>query len=250
MPHDSLLGWGAAAFGAGLISFFSPCVAPLLPGYLGYLTTTRAGAGETVDASRVARPSRGAYLFIAGFSCAFVALGLLSGLAGSLVAGYQSVISTLAGIIMLIMGAFLLGLLPKQAMVTLMRDWRPRLDPLRTKQLGSVGGFVLGVVFAAGWTPCVGPMLAAILAVASVTGSTARAGLLLVIYSAGFAIPLLAIAYGWSGGSSLSKRIMRHYDLIARISGALLLIVGLIYIAGFATIFAVWAQRLASVFGL
>src|SRR6476660_9586956 len=156
------LGALLAIFAGGLLSFFSPCVAPLAPGYIGYLSgrSVRAEAGGG-DAAVVAQRSSAVVsaLFIGGFSATFILLGLLSGAFGSFLVAYRPVMETLAGIVMVAMGAFLLDLLPKSVTGLLMREGRLHLAPNAMAGLGVAAPVALGAVFAAGWTPCVGPVL-------------------------------------------------------------------------------------------
>ena len=251
-------GAGAAlvAFVGGLLSFFSPCVAPLVPGYIGFLSgtavrqpvTMASGAGSAqpaVAASVMRTPAaRSTLLFVGGFSCAFVTLGLLSAGFGSLLSAYQPVMETLAGIVMLAMGAFLLGLLPRGLAESLMREGRLRLAPGRLGVLGGAAPFALGVVFAAGWTPCIGPVLAAILVFVGASANTGQGALLLAFYSLGFALPFLAVGLGWSAGLSALGWVKRYGHRVSQVSGVVLVLVSVIYLTGQVSVFAAWAQRL------
>jgi len=259
------VGWGVAlaTFAGGLVSFFSPCVAPLVPGYIGYLSGASlrpAGEGGRAaevpampvsPAARLLALRRGpavapSLLFVGGFSAAFVALGLLSASFGGLLLAYRPVMETLAGIVMLAMGAFLLDLLPKGLTEALLREGRLHLRPRALSGLGVGAPFALGVVFAAGWTPCIGPVLASILLYVGATGSPAAGGLLLGAYSLGFALPFLAVGLGWSAGLGMLGFARRYGPIISKISGVALLAVGLLYLSGHAEFFAQWAPRLAA----
>jgi cytochrome c-type biogenesis protein len=247
MPGVAALGWnsGLAAFGAGIVSFFSPCVAPLVPGYIGYLSGASAlqPGGAAVAGWRL----RGnpavpvCLLFIAGFSAAFIALGLLAASFGSLLVAYRPVLETVAGIVMVVMGAFLLNLLPRAWMQALMRE---RRLPAPARALGGVAPFGLGVIFAAGWTPCIGPVLGSILLYASATSSAGSGAALLAIYAVGFALPFLAVGLGWSVGLRALGWLKQHGHVVTVISGVALILVGLIYLTGQVTQFSIWAQHL------
>jgi cytochrome c-type biogenesis protein len=242
MASGAAIGIGTllAAFGAGLVSFFSPCVAPLIPGYIGYLSGSSLQAEKVKDSNR--RPLLPCLLFVAGFSLAFVALGVLSASAGRLVAAYSPVLETIAGIVMIGMGAFLLNWLPRPVMEWLSRERRLHLDGPRLQRIGVLAPVALGVVFAAGWTPCIGPVLGAILLVVSSSGQIGTGFLLLLVYSLGFALPFLAIGLGWSTSLRLMGWMRRHAQAVSTVTGVALIVFGILYLTGWVTIFAQWAQ--------
>ncbi|HEX6818353.1 MAG TPA: cytochrome c biogenesis protein CcdA [Ktedonobacterales bacterium] len=250
--HSVGLGVLLAAFAGGLLSFFSPCVAPLIPGYIGYLSGTTLSPSEkeiapTQRADWLHNPAlRASALFATGFSAAFIALGLLSASLGGLLTAYKPVMETIAGILMLAMGAFLLELLPAPMNRLLLREGRLHLAPTAASRLGVAAPFALGLVFAAGWTPCIGPVLGAILAYVGVSGSITTAGLLLSVYSLGFAVPFLAVGLGWSASLTLLRLAKRYGLIISRLSGIALVLVGVLYLTGHAETFALWARQLGS----
>lgn len=254
------------AFAGGLVSFFSPCVAPLAPGYISYVTSLANREGETDGASlaltggpgpaaisaplglraRLTGPAAvGSLLFVAGFSVAFVALGLVAGSFSVLVAAYRPVMMTVAGIIMLAMGAFLLGLLPQQVSFTLLREARLRLSQQALRRWGLAAPFALGVVFAAGWTPCIGPVLASILASVGASGDAGQGSVLLSAYSLGFAAPFLAIGLGWSASLRALGWAKRYSGTISKVSGVVLILVSLLYLTGEVSVISAWAQHFA-----
>ncbi|HUY79437.1 MAG TPA: cytochrome c biogenesis protein CcdA [Ktedonobacterales bacterium] len=257
------------AFAGGLVSFFSPCVAPLAPGYISYVTSlanrqgTIDGEGQSQlamvsgqSAQTVALPmtlrtrltgpaATGSLLFVAGFSAAFVALGLVLGEFSVLLAAYRPVMETIAGIIMLAMGAFLLGLLPQQVTFTLMREARLRVSQRAARRWGLAAPFALGVVFAAGWTPCIGPVLASILAYVGASGDAGQGTLLLAVYSLGFALPFLAIGLGWSASLRALGWAKRYSGVISKGSGVVLILVSLLYLTGEVSVISAWAQHFA-----
>lgn len=252
MPATGPLGWdvGLIAFVAGIASFFSPCVAPLVPGYVGYLSGTTALGDDGEAVGRVGLVDRGtlraSLLFVAGFSVAFVAMGLVAASFGSLLVAYRPVLETVAGIAMLAMGAFLLNLLPRPWTEFLTREWRFSAPG------GVVSGaapFGLGLLFAAGWTPCIGPVLGSILVYAGASGSLGLGAMLMVLYSLGFAVPFLAVGLGWSVGLRALGWMKRHGELVTRLSGAALVIVGLLYLTGQVAEISIWAQHLGPKLG-
>lgn len=266
------------AFLGGLVSFFSPCVCPLIPAYLSYLSgvTRPAGAAlspssratsdtaggavaqmqtaahTSVSASALASAHASAesraialtsILFVGGFSLAFVALGMLIASFGVLFAAYKLVIETVVGGIMLLMGMFLLGFVPRSWSAVLLRERRFYLPTTVVQRLGPVAPFALGGLFALGWTPCIGPILAAILGYVGAAGTIAGGALLLAVYSLGFAIPFLALGIGWSAGLRNFRWMARHGRAIELASGVALVLVGLLYVSGQASTFAIWAQH-------
>jgi cytochrome c-type biogenesis protein len=235
------------------VSFFSPCVAPLVPGYIGYLSgaapAIQPGGAVALDGrgaagSRTAA-MRATLLFVGGFSATFMLLGLATASVGRLVVAYRPVLETLAGIVMLAMGAFLLGLLPRPVMLALLGERRIHLPESAARRLRSAGPFALGVVFGAGWTPCIGPVLAAILVYVGAAADRGAGLALLALYSLGFAIPFIAVGLGWSQSVRALGWAKRHARAISIVSGVALVAVGLLYLAGQGELFAVWAQHLA-----
>jgi cytochrome c-type biogenesis protein len=247
------------AFVAGILSFFSPCVAPLVPGYVGYLCGAALRAdGDAAGSARAGTRQEGgrlatlrhnpalqpSLLFVAGFSAAFIALGLISTSFGRLIAAYRPVLETLAGIVMIVMGAFLLNLLPRGLTALLLRERRAHIsvEPGAGRGLAAFG---LGVVFAAGWTPCIGPVLASILVYASASADRGAGAALLAFYSLGFALPFLAVGLGWSASLRALGWLRRHGQVVSTVTGVALLVVGVVYLAGQSTIFAQLAQQMA-----
>ncbi len=252
MAGVASIGWsvGAAAFVAGVLSFFSPCVAPLVPGYIGYLSGRSAQGQAPADALSTAgsggRAARVCLLFVAGFSVAFVALGLVAAWFGALLAAYRLVLETVAGVVMIVLGAFLLNLLPRAWMWALVREWRLPLAPRALAGLGRLAPFALGMVFAAGWTPCIGPVLGSILLYVGSTGSAGAGTALLGAYALGFALPFLAVGLGWSAGLRALGWLKRYGQIVTIVSGVALILVGLVYVTGQVEQLAVWAQRIAA----
>lgn len=242
------IGTAFFAFAGGIVSFFSPCVAPLVPGYIGFLSGTVASTDGTSTAGslgvrRINPVILATLVFVAGFSVAFIALGLLAGSMGLIFKAYQPVMQTIAGIVMVVMGAFLLGLLPRALSDWLMREGRMQLSPDRIGRLGMAAPFALGIVFAAGWTPCIGPVLAPILAFVSASASSVDGAILLTLYTIGFALPFLAVGLGWSTGLRAMGWVKRYGHTISLISGGVLVVVGILYLTGEVALFSAWAQQ-------
>lgn len=225
------------AFGAGVLSFASPCVLPLVPAYIAHL------AGRTLDkedASR-ARTVLHAMLFVLGFSLIFVALGASVGLVGFLV---QDVIKSLpfrivAGTVLVAMGLHMAGVVRINA---LYRDTRWQMRP--NPRLGLASSFVIGIIFAAGWTPCIGPILGTILVYAGTQGTVAQGALLLTAYSLGLGVPFLVTGYALESATRVIRKLNRHVRLVELTSGALMVVMGVVVMFNVMTWIAAYASRL------
>ena len=225
----------AAALLAGLLSFLSPCVLPLVPPYLVYLagaSLERLADGE--GQPRVRRETVvAAALFVLGFSTVFIAFGASASAIGALVHAYSSGLATLAGIVIIVMGLHFLGL---TRLALLMREKRVEM----AKPVGLWGAYVMGLAFAFGWTPCIGPILAAILAVAASKDTVAKGAVLLAVYSAGLGIPFLAAAFAVEPMAAFIARFKRHLDVTEKVMGALLVLTGIAFLTGFVTEASFW----------
>ena len=207
------------AFAAGLLSFLSPCVLPLVPTYLTYL------AGHTLDQLADDRAGRArllanAVMFVLGFSLVFIVFGAAAGGLGRFLLRYQRVVGKVAGIVVVVLGLNTAGLIN---LAFLSREARVDVVP-RTSGLGY--SFFLGMAFSAGWTPCIGPILASILALASTQSTVGQGILLLTVYSAGLAVPFLAAAWVLSRVPDQLRRLYRYLPTIKLVSGLLLVGVG------------------------
>ena len=218
----------AAALVAGLLSFLSPCVLPLVPPYLVYL----AGASLERFADAEAEPQvrretvLAALLFVCGFSTVFIAFGASASALGALVQAYSAELATLAGIVIILMGLHFLGL---TRLAVMMREKRWGM----AKPVGLWGAYVMGLCFAFGWTPCIGPILAAILAVAASRDTVAKGAGLLAVYSAGLGIPFLIAAFAIEPFAAFLSRFRRHLVMVERAMGALLVLTGIAFLTGF-----------------
>ncbi|WP_375388437.1 cytochrome c biogenesis CcdA family protein [uncultured Amnibacterium sp.] len=217
-PAGGLLLGVPVAIAAGALSFASPCVLPLVPGYLGYV----GGVDRSGDRAR-GRVVLGAALFVLGFSLVFVLTSVVFAAAGYVLLQYQDQITRIAGVVVIALGVvFIGGLGPLQR--RLAPEWRPRT--------GLIGAPVLGAVFAVGWTPCLGPMLATINSLALTSGSLGTASVLAVCYSIGLGLPfvLIAIGFGWATGAVALLR--RHVRAINLAGGGLLVVLGVLMVTG------------------
>ncbi|HKG99180.1 MAG TPA: cytochrome c biogenesis CcdA family protein [Bradyrhizobium sp.] len=224
-----------AALIAGLVSFLSPCVLPLVPPYLVYLTGAtieHVANDEAVSSSRRA-VMISAVMFVLGFSTVFVALGASASLIGGMIRAWSAELSILAGIVIIVMGLHFLGL---TRISFLMREGRLPIP----KPVGLWGAYVMGLAFAFGWTPCIGPILAAILSVAAAEATVQRGAGLLAVYSAGLGIPFLIAAFMIEKFSSLFSRMKRHLVSIERVMGVLMVVTGIGFLTGAITSVSIW----------
>jgi len=246
-----LLAAVAVAAVAGLVSFLSPCVLPLVPGYLSYVTGM---AGADRDAAlgtdprgnpvpRNGKPARGrillgGLLFVAGFTVVFILTGVVAAQAGRALLVHQRVVEIVVGLLVIALGLAFAGLVPG-----LQRDLRIQ----RLPGAGLAGAPVLGAVFALSWTPCVGPTLGAVLGLAAVGGQTGRAVTLTVAYCLGLGLPFLAFGFGFRRLLGLFAWVRRHSAWVTRIGGALLVLVGLALVTGGWTEFVNWLRATVGV---
>ena len=244
--NGPLFGAAAVAAIAGLVSFLSPCVLPLVPGYLSYVTGM---AGADLDAAlgtdprgrAVARSGRrargrvllGGLLFVAGFTTVFVLTGVLAAQAGRALLVHERVVEIVVGALVILLGLAFAGLVPG-----LQRDVRIH----RLPGAGLAGAPVLGAVFALSWTPCVGPTLGAVLGMAAVGGQTGRAVTLTVAYCLGLGLPFLAFGLGFRRLLGVFAWVRRHSGWVTRLGGALLVLVGLALVTGGWTEFLNWLR--------
>jgi cytochrome c-type biogenesis protein len=217
----------ATALVAGMLSFLSPCVLPLVPPYLVYLTgTSIERLADAEPAIRVKRQTiLAAVLFVLGFSTVFVALGAGASAVGALLRAYSGPLGIVAGIIIIIMGLHFLGLTP---IAWLMREKRLTV----AKPVGLWGAYLMGVAFAFGWTPCIGPILAAILAIAASEETIARGAGMLAIYSLGLGVPFVVAALAVGPFAAFLSRFKRRLGLVEKAMGGLLVLTGIAFLTG------------------
>ncbi|WP_024519991.1 cytochrome c biogenesis protein CcdA [Bradyrhizobium sp. Tv2a-2] len=223
-----------AALIAGLVSFLSPCVLPLVPPYLVYLTGATIEHLEN-DAAAASRRAvmMSAALFVLGFSTVFVALGASASLVGSLIRAWSAELSILAGIVIIAMGLHFLGL---TRIGLLMREGRLPIP----RPVGLWGAYVMGLAFAFGWTPCIGPILAAILSIAAAEATVTKGAGLLAIYSAGLGIPFLIAAFMIERFSALFARMKGQLVNVERAMGVLMIVTGIGFLTGAVSNVSIW----------
>ena len=232
------------AFAAGLISFASPCVLPLLPAYLSFMTgmTTAELAEGDRSTARVMVP---ALLFVLGFSLVFVGLGASASLLGSVLMQYRGVLEKVAGVAVFAFGLLMLGIIKVPWLYG-----EARLDMARSRSFGRGAAVVMGMAFAAGWTPCVGPILGTILGFAGSTGSVAYGALLLLTYSAGLAVPFLVVALLFGRVRPLLAWLSRHSLAVNRTAGVVLMIIGALIFFGRLSVLANYLARVLPSWGV
>lgn len=206
-----------AALFAGLISFLSPCVLPLVPGYLSAVTGVAPRELDHVSWRRVLAPS---LIFVASFSAIFIGLGLTATGLGSALQDHRQTLEKVSAVVIVVMGILFIA---STFAVRLNREWR--VDSLM-ERAGKGGPVVAGAAFAIAWTPCIGPTLSAILFTASLSDSAGRGALLLAVYSAGLAVPFVLTALAFSRMTTAFDVVKRHYSVVTVIGGVVLILVG------------------------
>ncbi|MET3983924.1 cytochrome c biogenesis protein CcdA [Streptomyces sp. PvR034] len=206
---------------AGLVSFFSPCVLPLVPGYLSYVTGV---TGADMAEARRGRMLAGASLFVLGFTAVFVSTGALFGFFGDVLQDNRALISRVLGGVVILMGLFFMGLIPGLTM----REFRFHKKPTG----GLIGAPVLGVLFGIGWTPCMGPTLAAVNTLSLNEASAGRGALLTTAYCLGLGLPFILAAIAFRKALGAFGWVKKHYAWVMRIGGGMLVLTGLLLVTG------------------
>ncbi|MGW0882100.1 cytochrome c biogenesis CcdA family protein [Streptomyces sp. NPDC002671] len=205
----------------GLVSFFSPCVLPLVPGYLSYVTGV---AGTDLAEAKRGRMVAGASLFVLGFSAVFVSGGALFGYFGWTLQEHKDVLSRILGVLMILMGVFFMGLMPWFTQ----REFRFHKRPAT----GLVGAPILGALFGIGWTPCLGPTLAAVNSLSIQQSSAGRGALLMVAYCVGLGVPFVLAAVAFRKALGAFGWVKRHYVWVMRIGGTMMIVTGVLLLTG------------------
>jgi cytochrome c-type biogenesis protein len=220
------------AFAAGMLSFLSPCVLPLVPSYIGFLTGM--SLPEMSDRRRAALGH--ALLFVLGFSLVFILLGASATALGRALNYYQQWLQRIGGVLIIAFGLVCLGVIRWQALS------QERRVQVEHKPVGYLGSALVGMAFGAGWTPCIGPVLGAILGLAATSQDLSRGMLLLAAYSAGLAVPFLIAAVALDSFLQWFQGFRRYLPWVMRVSGALLIFVGILMVTGEFTRLAGWLQ--------
>lgn len=230
MPDLFALG---IAFLAGVLSFLSPCVLPLIPGYLSFMTGL--SSAEIEQGSARAKVLVPALMFVGGFTAVFVSMGATASVLGRFLVDYRDVIEKVAGLAVIAFGILMLGIIRVPWLYG-----EARVDLEKSRAFGRGASFVMGAAFAAGWTPCVGPILGTILTMAGSAGSVGQGALLLVVYSLGLGVPFIAVAVLFGRAAGMLRWLNRRSLLINRVAGSLLVIVGLLILTGRLGALAAW----------
>lgn len=205
----------------GLVSFFSPCVLPLVPGYLSYVTGV---SGADLADARRGRMVAGASLFVAGFTAVFVSGGALFGYFGDTLQANSGPLSKVLGVLMILMGVFFMGLMPWMTQ----REFRIHKKPVT----GLVGAPLLGALFGIGWTPCLGPTLSSVSLLAMDQGTAGRGAILTVAYCVGLGLPFVLAAVAFRKALGAFGWVKRHYAWVMRIGGGMMIVTGLLLLTG------------------
>jgi cytochrome c-type biogenesis protein len=232
VPDVTLL----AAFGAGFLSFISPCVLPLIPGYISYISGMSLEDMRTADALSRRRLIVATLFFILGFSIVFMAMGASASALGALLREHLRVVQKIAGAVIVIFGLHLLGVF---RIGFLDRDTRVQTS---RKPATPLGALVVGTAFAFGWTPCIGPILGGILTIAGSKATVGEGVLLLAVYSAGLGVPFLLTSIAVDKFFLASARVRRHYRTIEMVSGVMLVILGVLIFTDRFTILSRYLQ--------
>jgi cytochrome c-type biogenesis protein len=227
---------------AGVLSFVSPCVLPLVPVYLGYLTGATIVAGEGGEKAFAGRfvTFAHAFSFVAGFTLVFVALGMLLGALGGVLDTIVGLLVRLGGLLLILFGLHTAGLLR----IPLLFQQR-RFEVGLEQSPGYLRSLFIGMAFAAGWTPCVGPLLGAVLTLAAQGQEPLRAAVFLLTYSMGLGLPFLIVALLLSQSSGLLRRLNRHMRLVEIVSGVFLILIGLLLVTDTFVLLNAYANRIA-----
>ncbi|GAA2129650.1 cytochrome c biogenesis protein CcdA [Kitasatospora kazusensis] len=224
MAHGAIILAVPIALAAGLVSFFSPCVLPLVPGYLSYITGFSASDLADAKGAKRGRMLLGSVLFILGFTAVFVSGGALFGYFGTTLLEYRHTINIVMGLLIIVMGLVFMGLVPGFAL----REFRTHRRPA----VGLAGAPLLGIVFGLGWAPCSGPTFGAINGLSLSQASAGRGALLGAVYCIGLGVPFIVAALAFRRALGAFGWVKQHYQWVMRIGGGMLIVVGLMLLTG------------------
>jgi len=228
------------AFGAGVLSFISPCVLPIVPGYLSFISGVNVTElkGTEAPAGLARRVAVTSLFFVLGFSTVFVALGAAATYVGYYLQQYKRMLGAIGGVVIILLGLHTAGILPIKWLL-----YEKRAE-VKTRPLGLIGAYVVGLAFAFGWTPCIGPILGAILLYASQQETVGQGVVLLAAYSAGLGIPFIASGLAVNGFFAAFGRLRRHMRAVELVAGALLVGVGVLLVTNRLTLLASYFSKL------
>lgn len=233
------------AFAAGFLSFISPCVLPIVPGYLSFISGVSIEQMKEKQSASIRRVFISSLFFVMGFSVVFIALGASATAVSAFLRDYMQIIAKVAGVLIIILGIHFIGLYKIKWL-----NYEKRFQ-VRSEKMSLLGSFAMGFAFAFGWTPCIGPILAGILAIAATEETVWRGILLLVFYSAGLAIPFLVTSLAFNLFVSFSGVIKRYFRIVEIVGGVFLLVVGVMIFTGslgyLSSLFSKWFPFLDSV---
>jgi cytochrome c-type biogenesis protein len=216
-----------AALVAGILSFVSPCVLPLVPGYLSFISGVSlegAHTGTALPEGTTQRVFLASVAFVLGFTVVFVALGASASTVGLLLNEYLWILTKIAGVLVILFGLHTMGVLKIGAL------YRQAQIDVKRKPAGPVGAFVVGLAFAFGWTPCIGPILGSILALAAREESVSQGAILLAVYSLGLGVPFLATSLAVNRFFAAFRRVRKYYRMIEIVAGLLMVVIGVLLV--------------------
>lgn len=234
------------SFIAGLLTFLAPCTLPLVPAYLGFISGTSAKDwNHPVNASNIRRRAMAnGFLYTLGFSLVFIFLGVVFGAGGALLVEFKSLLTKVGGLFIFFFGLYLVGLLERVTFFQSLLSLERRLPIPRASKSGTgFGAFLLGATFALGWTPCVGPILASVLLLASTTTTVWQGAVLLAVFSVGLALPFLLLALWIGHATQTVRQLSRILPYISLIGGILLILLGILLMTDQLGVWLSWAYR-------
>lgn len=236
------------SFIAGLFTFLAPCTLPLVPGYIGFISGVPKGELENEETAANARRRiiKNGLFFVLGFSIVFIVLGTLVGFLGTQLGFLRVWLSRIGGLLVILFGLFMIGLIKIPA---LSKEHKFKLP--KFIQVGHpTSSLMMGAAFAVGWSPCLGPVLGSILALAGSTATALQGALLLAVFSLGLAVPFILVAYGFTKASAVIKNMTPYLRVISIIGGVFIVLLGILLFTNNLTLLISWGYQLLSILGL